>query len=347
MQTTSRLSFQPSGRVYLLMAIAIFGAANAVTRKLTELGAMNLIAGDRNPISFCNVLFVGNLCALMLLAIIYGREWRKPTLQQIKWQDWLSMTLVAILGAAIVPTLIFTALSITPVNNVILISQVDTPLVLALSVWVLGDRVNKWVITGAVFSFIGVALTVLIQSPGMEMVSMGMGVEVGRGAVLTLIAAVIKSVTNLISKISLREIPLGIFSVFRMFVGTVFFFGATIVLYGPDHFMDVGSPFLWQWMLFYAAVIVVAGQSFWFNGLKRSTASEVSFATAFNPIVGILSAFLLLGEVPTLGQYIGGGVILGGIALNQIGVKRLNNLRRPSQRPKAKDMSESIGFKGV
>ncbi|MEL6331051.1 MAG: DMT family transporter, partial [Cyanobacteria bacterium J06626_26] len=279
MQTTTQSGFQPSGRLYLLLAIAIFGAANAVTRKLTDLGEMHLIDELRNPISFCNVLFVGNLCALILLAILYGREWRKPTLQRLKWQDWLSMTVVAILGAAIVPTLVFTALSITPVNNVILISQIDTPLVLALSVWLLGDRVNKWVIAGAVVSFIGVALTVLIQPPGAETVSMGMGMVIGRGALYTLIAAIIKAVANLVSKISLRDIPIGIFSVFRMFVGTVFFFGATVVLYGPEHFIDVGSRFLWQWMLFYAAVIVVAGQTFWFNGLKRSTASEVSFAT--------------------------------------------------------------------
>lgn len=344
MQTTTKSGFQPSGRMYLLLAIAIFGAANAVTRKLTELGALNLIDG-RNPISFCNVLFVGNLCALILLAITYSREWRKPVLQKIQWHHWLSMTVVAILGAALVPTLIFTALAITPVNNVILISQIDTPLVLALSVWVLGDRVNKWVVAGAVVSFVGVALTVLIQPPGADnMVAMGM--TVGRGAFLTLIAAVIKAIANLVSKISLREIPLGIFSVFRMLVGTIFFFVATIVLYGPSHFMDVGSPFLWQWMLFYAAIIVVAGQTLWFNGLKRSTASEVSFATAFNPIVGILSAFILLGEVPTLGQYIGGVVILGGVILNQMGVQRLN-LIRAYKRPGDKEMSEAGGFKGI
>ncbi|MEO0868491.1 MAG: DMT family transporter [Cyanobacteria bacterium J06642_11] len=345
MQTTRKLGFQPSGRVYLLLAIAIFGAANAVTRKLTQLGELNPIDG-RNPISFCNVLFVGNLCALILLGILYSREWRKPVLQQIKWQDWLSMTVVAVLGAAIVPTLVFTALEISPVNNVILISQIDTPLVLALSVWVLGDRVNKWVVAGAVTSFIGVTLTVLIQPPGAEMVSMGAGMAVGRGAVFTLIAAVIKAVANLVSKISLREIPLGIFNVFRMFVGTVFFFGATMVLYGPEHFMDVGSRFLWQWMLIYAAIIVVAGQTLWFNGLKQSTASEVSFATAFNPIVGILSAFLLLGEVPTFGQYIGGIVILGGIFLNQIGVKQLSQ-KRSIPKMDVKEMSESGGFKGV
>ncbi len=344
MQTTTKSGFQPSGRMYLLLAIAIFGAANAVTRKLTELGELNLVDG-RNPISFCNVLFVGNLCALILLAITYSREWRKPVLQKIQWQDWLSMTVVAILGAALVPTLIFTALAITPINNVILISQIDTPLVLALSVWVLGDRVNKWVVAGAVVSFLGVGLTVLIQPPGADHM-MTMGVAIGRGAFLTVIAAVIKAIANLVSKISLREIPLGIFSVFRMLVGTIFFFVVTIVLYGPEHFMDVGSPFLWQWMLFYSAIIVVAGQALWFNGLKRSTASEVSFATAFNPIVGILSAFVLLGEIPTLGQYIGGVVILAGVALNQMGVQRLN-LMRPSQRPSQKEMSEAGGFKGI
>ena len=310
MQTTSKLGFQPSGRVYLLIAIAIFGAANAVTRKLTELGELNLIDG-RNPISFCNVLFIGNLCALILLAITYAREWRKPALQQIKWQSWLTMAVVAVLGAAVVPTLIFTALAITPVNNVILISQIDTPLVLALSVLVLGDRVNKWVVAGAVVSFVGVALTVLIQPPGSEMVAMGAGMTVGRGALLTVIAAVIKAVANLVSKISLREISLGIFSVFRMFIGTIFFFGATVVLYGPEHFMDVGSPFLWRWMLFYAAIIDVAGLTLWFNG-----------------------------------QYIGGIVILSGIVLNQIGVQRLHVVR-PSQRPKAAEMIESGGFKGV
>ncbi|MEO1133596.1 MAG: EamA family transporter, partial [Cyanobacteria bacterium J06639_1] len=132
---------QLSGRLYLMVAIAIFGTANAITRKLTEVGAANLIDG-RNPISFCNVLFVGNVCTLTLLGGIYFQQWRPAALQKIRWQQWLMMSVVAILGAAIVPTLVFTALSITAVNNVILIGQLDTPLVLALSVLLLGDRDN-------------------------------------------------------------------------------------------------------------------------------------------------------------------------------------------------------------
>jgi len=340
-----------SGRLYLMIAIAIFGTANAVIRKLTDIGAENLI-GDRNPISFCNVLFVGNLCALLLLIAVYQGQWRGPALRQISLRQWLTLTVVAVLSAAVVPTLVFTALSITAVNNVILIGQIDAPLVLGLSVLLLGDRVNRWVVAGAVLAFIGVALTVLIQPPAAEMaelmpnnkmVEMGMGgnmsFKVGLGELLTLLSAVFKAIANLISKVSLKQIPLGIFNVFRVAVGTVFFFIATVVLYGPGHFMDAASPFLWKWMLFYGAVIVVGGQLAWFTGLKRSSASEVSFATAFNPLVGVLAAFLLLGELPRLGQYIGGAVILGGIVLNQIGTQRLN--RQPPT------VLEEPTFKGV
>ncbi len=340
-----RKTFQPSGRLYLMVAILIFGAANAITRKLTDIGAAHLVDG-RNPISFCNVLFVGNLCALIIFAIIYQKQWRLPLLKKISLGQWLTLTVVAVLSSAVVPTLIFTALSLTAVNNVILLGQIDTPLVLALSVWLLGDRINGWVIAGAVIAFIGVSLTVLLQPAGGDMVSMGMDRQIGLGELLTLIAAIFKAISNLISKVSLKHIPLGIFNVYRMLVGTIVFFGATSILYGPEHFMDVASPFLWQWMLLYSAVIVVGGQLAWFSGLKQSTASEISLATAFNPLAGVLAAYWVLGELPTMAQYIGGAVILGGIAFNQIGVQRLNR-SEPQQQPTPKEMSEAIAFKGV
>ncbi|MGK7889284.1 MAG: DMT family transporter [Leptolyngbyaceae cyanobacterium] len=336
-----------SGRLYLLIAIVIFGAANAITRKLTDLGAANLIDG-RNPISFCNVLFVGNLCALILLLALYQQQWRWSNLKQINGRQWLTLSVVAILSAAVVPTLIFTALSKTSVNNVILIGQVDAPLVLALSVCLLGDRINSWVIGGAVLSFVGVGLTVLLPTPGQETVSMGMGLNVGLGELLTLLGAVFKAISNLISKVSLKQIPLGIFNVFRMAVGTVFFYVVVVILFEPGHLMDVTSPFLWRWMLFYSAIIVVGGQLAWFTGLKRSSASEVSLATAFNPIAGILAAYLILAELPTTSQYIGGAVILGGIVLNQIGVQRIKaSIEQSAAQVTANEMSESVTFKGV
>lgn len=334
-----------SGRLYLLIAVTIFGAANAVTRRLTELGAQNPIA-ERNPISFCNVLFVGNLCAFLLLALLYYQQWRPTLLRDIAWKQWLTMGAVAIFGAAVTPALIFTALSVTSTNNVILISQLDTPLSLALSVLILKERTNIWVIVGAAVSLVGVALTVLLQPPDGSTISM-MDLEIGLGEALVVLAAIFKAISNLISKVSLKAIPLGIFSSFRTLVGTIAFFIAAIVLYGPEHFADAASPFLWRWMLVYSAVIVVGGQLLWFSGLKRSSASEVSLVAAFNPLAGVLAAFLILGEAPTAAQYLGGGVIIGGIILNQIGVARLQAATAEPAKPSAPEMETTVSFKGI
>ena len=70
------------GRAYLLIGVTIFGAANPVTRRLTELGAENLIDG-RNPISFCNVLFVGNVWAFLIFLLLYYKEINRETINNI------------------------------------------------------------------------------------------------------------------------------------------------------------------------------------------------------------------------------------------------------------------------
>ncbi|RZM77371.1 DMT family transporter [Leptolyngbya iicbica] len=341
-----RQGFLVSGRVYLIIAVLIFGAANAVTRQLTDLGAAHFVDGH-NPVSACNVLFVGNVCALGLLGMLYHRQLRPGVLRQMAGRQWAILTLIAIVGGALVPMLIFTALSITAVNNVVLISQLSAPLALALSAVFLGARVNVAVALGAIVAFVGVALTVLLPTASPDSVETTMGLTIGKGDLLVLVAAVLQAIANLISKISLQTVPLGFFNVYRTLVGTVFFFVATIVLFEPSHFMDVTSPFLWQWMLLYSAVIVVGGQLAWFAGLKKSTASEISLATAFTPIAGVLAAYLILGEVPTVAQYVGGAVIVVGIVLNQIGVQQLNRATPLPKPPTPAAMNDKVLYKGV
>ncbi len=331
------------GRGYLLIAILIFAAANSVTRKLTELGAENLIDG-RNPISFCNVLFVGNLCALVALIAIYGKEWNPGSLTKLKVLDWLSLVAVAILSGALAPAMFFLALDLTTVNNVVLIGRIEPPITLALSVLILRARVNSWIIVGAVLAFVGVVLTILLQPPDSSMMAMGEGLNIGAGELMTAIGAIALAISSIISKVKLNSIPLGIFTIFRTAVGTLVFFSATVKLYGISHFMDVFAPIVWQWMLLYGIVIVVGGQLAWFKGLKSTDAADVSLASSISPIAGILAAFLILGEVPTMAQYIGGSVIIIGIIFSQIGTARQTD----SAKNKAiEQIDEQVGFKGI
>jgi drug/metabolite transporter (DMT)-like permease len=308
------------GQVYLLSATLIFGISSAVTRRITDIGAQNLIDG-RNPISLCNVLFVGNLCSLIILSIIYWSDWNQKNLKKLSRKNWFYLSIVAILSGALVPSLFFQALAITNVNNVVLVGHLQLPLTLALSVWLLKERVTRWQVIGSTLAFAGIVLTIILQPPEKAMMNMG-DFTIGLGEIITAIAAVSASVTTIISKQHLTQIPLGIYSIFRTALGTVIFFFLALILYNPKHFMDVFSPLLWQWMLLYAAIIVVLGQLLWLRGFKTSSVSTATLIGSITPLISILGAYLILGEIPTQAQYVGGSLVLVGILLSQIQTKR-------------------------
>jgi drug/metabolite transporter (DMT)-like permease len=333
--------------IYLWIAVFIFAASSAVTRKVTEIGAAHLVDG-RNPISLCNVLFVGNLCALATMLLIFGNQWTRPTLKRLTRRDWLSLGAIAILSGALGPGLIFAALDNTNVTNVVLIGRLEPPLTLALSILFLKARVNRWTVAGALVAFLGVAITAFLSSSGQVIPMMGGMFHIGRGELQVAIAAVVLAIATVISKARLQHIPLAIFNIVRVGVGTIVFFVLANLLYGPHHFVDIFSPFLWKWMLLYGVVIVVAGQLCWFAGLRDATPSDTTLASSFTPIAAIAMAFFILGEVPTSAQYIGGIVILIGIVLSLIGSQRdvKSRKRRPPMTPN-KQMEMAIGFRGV
>ena len=345
----SRLMQQIPGQAYLWFAVLIFGASSAVTRKITEIGAQHFVDGQ-NPISLCNVLFVGNLCALLVLVMIHRQQWHLTTLKQRSGQEWRSLIMVAILSGALAPGLIFQALALTQVTNVVLVSRLEPPLTLALSIWLLGDRVNLWEIMGAIAAFIGVGLTIFLQPVRASMMHMG-GFHIGIGELLAALGAIALAISTILGKKHLSKVPLGLYSVVRTGLGTVIFFIAALVLYGHNHFMGVLSPFLWQWMLVYGVMIVVVGQSFWLTGLRASSVSTASIVGSFAPIVGIVAAYLILGEIPTLAQYIGGSVILLGLLLSQVGLRRRTARQRAVTHaesvPTEQVINANMGFKGI
>jgi drug/metabolite transporter (DMT)-like permease len=336
------------GHIYLWLAIPIFGSASAITRKITEIGAQNLVDG-RNPISYCNVLFVGNLCALFVLIAIHGKQLNRNTLQQISGREWIGLVVVAILSGALAPGLIFQALSIVPVTNILLLGRLEPPLTLALSIWLLRDRLNRWEVLGSIVAFTGVVLTIVLQPTITKMMPVA-GFQVGIGELMAVSGAICLSIATIVAKKHLAHVPLGIHNTVRTGLGTIVYFGLAVWMYGFDHFMDVLSPFLWQWMLVYSIVIVVIGQSLWNQGFRISSIATASLVGSFAPIVGILAAYLILGEVPTRAQYIGGIVILLGLFLGQVGLKarteRLKNIGVSSIETE-QEIEAKMGFRGI
>jgi drug/metabolite transporter (DMT)-like permease len=342
----TKFSNRIPGQIYLWLAVPIFGASSAVTRKITEIGAENFVGGH-NPISLCNVLFVGNLCALLVLCAIHRQQWNRNTLRQISRREWFGLIVVAVFAGALAPGLIFQALALTPVTNVLLVSRLEPPLTIALSIWLLHERVNRWEYMGAIVAFIGVTLTIVLQPAPANMMSAA-GFQFGMGELLTALGSIAVSIATIVGKKWLSEVSLGIYSIVRTGLGTIIFFFVALVLYGHDHFAEVLSPFLWQWMLLYGTIIVVVGQSFWNVGLRTSSIATATIIGSFTPIVGILAAYFILGEVPTPAQYIGGSVILLSLFLSQLGISNRTDCRQiVSSVCMEQSIESNMGFKGV
>jgi drug/metabolite transporter (DMT)-like permease len=300
---------------YLTLAVVIFSSANAVTRRIIELGQSFAIDG-RNPISLCNVLFVGNLCALGLMSLIFHSDWQLQKLKKLTSKDWCLLTVTAILSGAIAPALIFTALGQTNVTNVVLIGRLEPIFTLVFSIFLLKISVNWLSIVATLISFLGVATTVFGETT--KPVRWIIHFHFGLGESLVAIAALVSSIAIILSKQQLQSIPIGIFSIYRNLLGTFVFFWIAVILYGFHHFIDVFSPILWQWMLVYAAIIVFLGQLAWLGGLKKASFIQINLASLVIPIFAIIFAYLILQETPTNAQYLGGSLLLLGAVLSFI-----------------------------
>jgi drug/metabolite transporter (DMT)-like permease len=292
------------------------------------------------------LLFAGNMCAVLALLAVFRKHWSVENLRRPTRNDWLSLIVLALLTSALAPWFFFIALENAMITSVVLLAQIEPPLVLVLSWLVFGERFGFLSATGAALCVVGVALSVLLQPSEA-------GIMIGKGEIFAALAAAIYAISTIIARPRLNRIPLGIFTVFRNAVGAMFFFIAVTYLYGLEHFADVTSPFLWQWMLVYGGVIIVGGQVFWFTGLKTARSIDVSLATSASPVAGVLAAYLILGERPLAAQLIGGGVLLLGIAIGLAGGRRrkgegVQEVIEPIDKTRSALEAEcKTGFKGV
>ena len=330
------------GPVYLWVSILVFAPSSSIVRILSDLGAMNPVDGH-NAISFCNLLFAGNACAVTVLFVIHRGQWNRETLRRLSRSDWTNLVILSLLTSCIAPWFFFVAIENTMVTNVVLVSQIETPLLLALSWLLFKGRLGAWSVIGASVALVGVALSVLLQAPSDNLM-------IGKGELSAAGAAVTYAVSTLIAKPLLKHIPIGIFAVVRTGVGTVVFFAVATILFGPEHFMNVTSPFLWQWMLVYGGIIIVGGQLAWYAGLKTASYIDVSMATSATPIAGVLGAYLILGEQPMTAHYVGGAVLMLGIAIGLLGGRNEAEVKSdesPASAQPALAAEARVGFKGV
>lgn len=296
-------------------AVVLFAMASPVVKLLAMDGGK---LGLKHPevISFCNLLFVGNLCAGLLVLGTFGttgilRELRDMTVRL------RLLLLVGSILAALYPGLIYTALERTSVTSVVLLSRFESILIGVFAAVFWKVALKRQEILGFVIIGGGVLALVFVQ----EMYTFH------TGDLYVLVAAVVYASAVILAKEILKECSVRVFLFVRNFFSAIIFLVIGLWFYGAAHFVEAFTTGeLWITMTVYALFIIVIGQALWYRGIAGASPVMVSNLTLVTPFLTLGFAYLLLNEVPDHFQAIAIGLILTGMVVSKLNVRKPRRL---------------------
>ncbi|MBE9070526.1 DMT family transporter [Leptolyngbya cf. ectocarpi LEGE 11479] len=279
--------------------------------------AETLSGGMKTPISFCNVLFVGNLCAALVVLAWFGAGPIFQDLRQMPRRILLGLLINGCL-AALLSGLIFVGLEHTMVTNSVLLGRLG-PILFALAgaiIW--GKHISKAEWVGFSLIMVGILAIVFISSQ----------FQINRGDLFILASTLVYAIASIISKFMLsKDTPLRTVVFARNFVSAIVFFGIANILFGPDHFAETFAGQLWIVMAIYALVLIVVAQFLWYAALGRLDSRVVGRWTSLTPVFAVFYAFVLNGERPSMIQVLAFAIIMLGVWVSTLG-KRMSPMEK-------------------
>ncbi|MEM6979328.1 MAG: EamA family transporter, partial [Planctomycetota bacterium] len=204
-------SFWTSGPVSVIAAYSLFSLSAPLTKFLMMRGdGLNQTGG--NAISFCNLLFLGNLSAALLVLSLSRPTQLRAGLVQLSGRGWGSLIATSLLAIA-TPMCFFYAIKQTSVANVIFISRAGPIFYAVGGTWMMGKQMHRNQITG--YAFIAIAIMVALT------IGNGLNFRIGDG--LALLAALGAAFVSLTGKAALDDMGLKPFVFSRNLIAAVAF----------------------------------------------------------------------------------------------------------------------------
>lgn len=255
------------------------------------------------------------LCALRFVAASLPFVWfvRRP--QALPW--WLLAAYGLVQGVGQFG-LLFTGMKLgMPAGMASVVLQVQAFITMLLAAAFMGEKPQRWQWWGLVCAIAGLALIGAAHgdSPA-EMTLAGFLITVG--------AAAMWASSNLLTR---KAAQYGAYTPVGFIVWTSLFPIAPLLALsvGVDG-VDVVALQLqgigWRELgviAYLALLSTLLGYGLWTQLLQRYAASTVAPLSLLVPVIGLLSALLLLGERPTMWQWVGTLGVLVGMVVNQFG----------------------------
>jgi drug/metabolite transporter (DMT)-like permease len=287
--------------LWLLLTALIWGTNYAVTKFALE---------DFLPLAFSAPRFlIASLC--MAAVLFFSRQGFK-----VARKDVLPMFLYGVSSVAINQSLFTIGISYTKAGNAALILSTSPIFTAIISRFRKHEHFSRRSIVGLFIGFVGIAIIIL---SGNKEVNFR---ESLIGDLLLLLAAVFWATytvgTGQFAHIygSLKAATL------MMMMGTpvLLLFSASTLF--KQNWAGVRA-ISWTGMIASGVLSLALCFILWNHGVKRIGATRTAIYSNLQPIVALLAAWLLIGEVPTLGQILGAAITFAGVYLVRHGMHHL------------------------
>lgn len=237
---------------------------------------------------------------------------------QLPWRMIVLYGLTISLGQFI---FLFTAMYVgMPAGLASLVLQSQAFFTVLIAALLLGERVHVHNILGLAVAVVGL---ILIQQ----------GAAVGTltllGFLLTLVAAFSWASGNIVAKCAGKVDMLGLV-IWGALIPPLPFFALSWIFEGPQRIQNSLSNITYVGVgavAYLALVATVVGYVLWGRLLTRHPASKVAPLSLLVPVIGLVSAAVLLGEQLQIVQWVGGAIVMLGLVVNVFGPRLWSQLR--------------------
>ncbi|RSD28957.1 DMT family transporter [Mesobacillus subterraneus] len=287
----------------LLVGAALFWGGNAVAGKF--------LAGSLPPvtISFTR-LTIGVLIMSPLIIRLFRRE-RAALKEHFKLLVFLAVT-----GVVGFNLLIYWAVHYTSAINATLLNSTSPLFIFLLSALLIGEKMELKYWVSMAISMIGV-LVVITQGSFERLIAL----QFNMGDLIMVLAVISWSLYSIfIKKISGKLPSLAIFG-FTLAIGFTVMIPAVAIELA---IVQVDVPTMAEWSaLFYIGIFPsICSFLLWNRAVAMIGPSKASISLNLIPVFGTIAAFLVLGEVITIPQVLGGCLVFIGVFITSFTRKK-------------------------
>ena len=250
--------------------------------------------------------------------LLMGLRFTIPALILVWWFPmpkglFLDLFKVSFIGSTLQYGLTYNGLNIIDASSAVLLVQLEVPFGILIAFFLLKEIPRIKNLIGLVIAFIGVFI--LTGAPNLE----------GKfiGVLLTLSGAFTWSLGAVMAKPISKKI--GAFALMTwlcVFSGPILILVSVIFNGNPMQYILSANFYSWLTVIYLGLFMQPAAYGAWYYVLSKYPVNKVMPVLLLLPMVGLITAIFLLGEEPPKQVFLGGTIIVFGVAMILFGKKK-------------------------